>query len=123
MAGLRITRSTRIEGRETKPNPATWERGSESVSPTTSRPSGASRRMPSTLEDTPARSGQLHEQPVGLRSPPGNPITAHMVNHAVDLSDLQNYLSWDMYGIMEMSDSGLKAGIEGNSMPSWTGAT
>lgn len=45
-----------------------------------------------------------------------------MGDHAVDLSDLQNYLSWDMYGIMEMKDSGLKAGIEGNGMPSWTGA-
>lgn len=122
MAGLRITRSTRNDGRESKPDPSTWERGSESASPTTSRPGGASRRLPSTLEDTPAQSGQQHEQPVGLRSPPGNPITAHMANHAVDLSDLQNYLSWDMYGIMEMSDSGLKAGIEGNSMPSWTGA-
>jgi hypothetical protein len=25
-----------------------------------------------------------------------------------------------MYGIMEMSDNGLKAGIEGNGMPSWS---
>ena len=31
-----------------------------------------------------------------------------MDNQAVDLSDLQNYLSWDMYGIMEMSEAGLK---------------
>jgi hypothetical protein len=45
-----------------------------------------------------------------------------MDNQAVDLSDLQNYLSWDMYGIMEMSEAGLKAGIEGNALPSWTGA-
>lgn len=45
-----------------------------------------------------------------------------MGDGAVDLSDLQNYLSWDMYGIMEVGASGLKAGIEGNGLPSWTGA-
>ncbi|RGP75822.1 nitrate assimilation regulatory nira [Fusarium longipes] len=70
-------------------------------------------------EETPARSKLQHEQPVSQRTPPGT-TTSHMDHQAVDLSDLQNYLSWDMYGIMEMSDQGLKAGIEGNGMPSWS---
>lgn len=59
---------------------------------------------------------------MAVHTPPGATPSAHMGDHVVDLSDLQNYLSWDMYGIMEMKDSGLKAGIEGNGMPSWTGA-
>ncbi|KAM0338420.1 hypothetical protein ACHAPQ_002331 [Fusarium lateritium] len=70
-------------------------------------------------EETPARSKLQHEQPVSQRTPPGA-TTSYMDHKAVDLSDLQNYLSWDMYGIMEMSDNGLKAGIEGNGMPSWS---
>ncbi|KPM34860.1 hypothetical protein AK830_g11721 [Neonectria ditissima] len=124
IAGLGITRSARNEARETKPEISTLAGASEGGSPTLSRAAG--RRLPGSLDDTPARSGLQHEQPVGLRTPPANMATssAYMRDHAVDLSDLQNYLSWDMYGIMEMSDSGLKAGIEGNgySMPSWSGA-
>ena len=75
------------------------------------------RQLP-RLRDTPASSGLQHEQPVGTRTPPGAGPSAHMGDHAVDLSDLQNYLSWDMYGIMEMNETGLKAGIEGSGMPS-----
>ncbi|KAF7548014.1 hypothetical protein G7046_g8824 [Stylonectria norvegica] len=88
-----------------------------SKSPSMGR-AGASRQQ----QESPTRSGLQHEQPVALHTPTGGTPSSHMGNHAVDLSDLQNYLSWDMYGIMEMSDSGLKAGIEGNGMPSWTGA-
>ncbi|KAJ4260658.1 hypothetical protein NW762_007402 [Fusarium torreyae] len=73
----------------------------------------------SQVEETPARSKLQHEQPVSQRTPPGA-TTSHMDDQAVDLSDLQNYLSWDMYGIMEIGDTGLKAGIEGNGMPSWS---
>lgn len=82
--------------------------GSVSGRPPNSRP-----------EETPARSKLQHEQPVSQRTPPVA-TTSHMDHQAVDLSDLQNYLSWDMYGIMEMSEKGLKAGIEGNGMPSWS---
>ncbi|KAK7421828.1 hypothetical protein QQZ08_009773 [Neonectria magnoliae] len=124
IAGLGITRSARNEARDTKPEISTLVGVSESGSPTINRVAG--RRLPGSLDESPARSGLQHEQPVGLRTPPATMTTssAYMRDHAVDLSDLQNYLSWDMYGIMEMSDSGLKAGIEGNgySMPSWSGA-
>ncbi|KAG5665697.1 hypothetical protein KAF25_009822 [Fusarium avenaceum] len=76
-------------------------------------------RPNSQPEETPARSKLQHEQPVSQRTPPGA-TTSYMDHKAVDLSDLQNYLTWDMYGIMEMSDNGLKAGIEGNGVPSWS---
>ncbi|KAK7419423.1 hypothetical protein QQX98_003375 [Neonectria punicea] len=124
IAGLGITRSARNEACDTKPEISTLAGVSESGSPTINRAAG--RRLPGSLDESPARSGLQHEQPVALRTPPATMTTssAYMRDHAVDLSDLQNYLSWDMYGIMEMSDSGLKAGIEGNgySMPSWSGA-
>ncbi|KAH7144551.1 fungal-specific transcription factor domain-containing protein [Dactylonectria estremocensis] len=127
IAGLGITRSARNEARDTKPDPSTLMSDTESISPTLGRPPG--RVLPNSLDEIPSRSGLQHEQPVGLRTPPATTTTtassSYMRDHAVDLSDLQNYLSWDMYGIMEMSDSGLKAGIEGNgmSMPSWRGTT
>lgn len=124
IAGLGITRSARNEARETKPDPTTLSSDSGSVSPALNRP--AAHGLPNNLDETPARSGLQHEQPVALRTPPATTTTitssAYMRDHAVDLSDLQNYLSWDMYGIMEMGDAGLKAGIEGKSMPSWSGA-
>lgn len=92
------------------------------ASPTSSKVGAGSvsgRPTNSQHEETPARSKLQHEQPVSQRTPPGA-TTSHMDHQAVDLSDLQNYLSWDMYGIMEKSDNGLKAGIEGNGMPSWS---
>ncbi|UPL03922.1 hypothetical protein LCI18_014856 [Fusarium solani-melongenae] len=129
LGALGLTRLARGEVRDTKhAEHDPWHRGSGSVSPTMSRAglgsnsgSVSGRRPASQLEETPARSKLQHEQPVALRTPPGT-LTSHMDNQAVDLSDLQNYLSWDMYGIMEMSEAGLKAGIEGNALPSWTGA-
>ncbi|KAM5353832.1 hypothetical protein ACJ41O_000482 [Fusarium nematophilum] len=129
LGALGLTRLARGEGHEKKPiDLEAWNRAAGSASPTMSRAglgggsgSSSGRRPTSQLEETPARSKLQHEQPVALRTPPGT-MSSYMDNQAVDLSDLQNYLSWDMYGIMEMSESGLKAGIEGNGMPSWTGA-
>lgn len=72
--------------------------------------------------ETPVRPGLQHEQPVVTHTPLGNTPSPQVANNAVDLSDLQKYLSWDMYGIMEVNESGLKAGIEGTGMPSWTGS-
>lgn len=80
--------------------------------------SGSSGRIPNQHEETPARSKLQHEQPVALRTPPSTIASFRMDNQAVDLSDLQNFLSWDMYGIMVLNESGLKAGIEGNALPS-----
>ncbi|KAF4980480.1 hypothetical protein FZEAL_3525 [Fusarium zealandicum] len=125
LSALGLARLARGEGRDTKHiDRDAWNRATGSISPTMSRaeladgPGSASGHgQAGQPEETPARSELRHEQPVPLRTPPGT-LTSHMDHQAVDLSDLQNYLSWDMYGIMEMSEAGLKAGIEGNGMPS-----
>jgi hypothetical protein len=40
---------------------------------------------------------------------------------ALELEDLQNFLSWDMHGIMEISDSISNLGTEDTTIPSWNG--
>lgn len=114
LALYKLARKELVENQGVDRN--TWARGAESVSPSLQRAGRPS------LRDTPTRSGLQHEQLVSVHTPTGLTPGAHMGDGAVDLSDLQNYLSWDMYGIMEVGASGLKAGIEGNGLPSWTGA-
>lgn len=120
MGALGLARLAQGQSSDMKPiDRDAWNKV-ESGSPTASkRGAGSVSGASSQPEITPARSKLQHEQPVSQRTPPGA-TTSHMDHQAVDLSDLQNYLSWDMYGIMEMNDNGLKAGIEDNGMPSWS---
>jgi hypothetical protein len=120
MGALGLARLAQGQSSEMKPiDRDAWNK-MENGSPTASkRGAGSVSGVSSQPEATPARSKLQHEQPVSQRTPPGA-TTSHMDHKAVDLSDLQNYLSWDMYGIMEMNDNGLKAGIEDNGMPSWS---
>lgn len=119
MGALGLASLAQGQNRDMKPiDRDAWNK-MEKGSPTASKIGASSVSGGSQPEATPARSKLQHEQPVSQRTPPGA-TTSHMDHQAVDLSDLQNYLSWDMYGIMEMSDNGLKAGIEDNGMPSWS---
>jgi len=122
LGALGLARLAQGESADIKPiDQDAWSKVG-STSPTSTKiGAGSASGHPSSSqhEETPARSKLQHEQPVSQRTPPGA-TTSHMDHQAVDLNDLQNYLSWDMYGIMEMSDNGLKAGIEGNGMPSWS---
>ncbi|KAF5000711.1 hypothetical protein FGRMN_1552 [Fusarium graminum] len=122
LGALGLARLAQGEASDTNPvDHDAWKKtgGSSSSASKVGSGSVSGARSNSQPEETPARSKLQHEQPVSQRTPPGT-TTSYMDHKAVDLSDLQNYLSWDMYGIMEMSDNGLKAGIEGNGMPSWS---
>lgn len=79
---------------------------------------------------TSSRSGLQHEQPVptalpqlsspalSKRNAPTQPMC-----EALDLDDLQNFLSWDMYGIMDMGDPVPDDGPEDMTMRSWSGSS
>ncbi|KAM0540720.1 hypothetical protein ACHAPJ_013536 [Fusarium lateritium] len=123
LGALGLARLAQGESSDIKPiDRDAWnkvESGSSNASRSGAGGAGSVSGRRSQIEETPARSKLQHEQPVSQRTPPGA-TTSHMDDQAVDLSDLQKYLSWDMYGIMEIGDTGLKAGIEGNGMPSWS---
>jgi hypothetical protein len=76
---------------------------------------------------TSSRSGLQHEQPVPTALPQLSPPTYPKRNaptqpmcEALDLDDLQNFLSWDMYGIMDMGDPLPDDGPEDMTMRSWS---
>ncbi|CCT69290.1 related to nitrate assimilation regulatory protein nirA [Fusarium fujikuroi] len=120
MGALGLARLAQGQSSDMKPiDRDAWNKVESGSSSASKRGAGSVSGASSQPEVTPARSKLQHEQPVSQRTPPGA-TTSHMDHQAVDLSDLQNYLSWDMYGIMEMNDNGLKAGIEDNGMPSWS---
>lgn len=83
----------------------------------------AAQQLVGLSKDAPARSGLQHERPVALQPPPkmGPPPAAQPIYDALDLDDLQNYLSWDMYGIMEISDTVSNVGTEVTGLQSWSG--
>lgn len=76
-----------------------------------------------------SRSGLQHEQPVPSALPQtpqayaklGGPIQP--ICQTLDLDDLQNFLSWDMYGIMDMGDPVPDDGPEDMTMRSWSGSS
>lgn len=49
------------------------------------------------------------------------PPTQQPIYDALDLDDLQNFLSWDIHGIMEISDTGSNMGTEITGLQSWSG--
>ncbi|OAA71535.1 Fungal transcriptional regulatory protein [Cordyceps fumosorosea ARSEF 2679] len=69
------------------------------------------------------RSGLQHERPVAMPAPPPrrSAPTAPMYE-ALDLDDLQNFLSWDMYGVREMGDPITDDGADDLGMQAWAGA-
>ncbi|KAM4062175.1 fungal specific transcription factor [Hirsutella rhossiliensis] len=83
-------------------------------------------------EVPPARSGLQHERPVSMQLLPRGVAAAAAVAAAqqqqlpmcerLDLDDLQNFLSWDMYGIMEMGGGVSNNDMDDSVSQSWTGA-
>jgi hypothetical protein len=77
-----------------------------------------------------SRSGLQHEQPVPSALPQQLPqlyskqgVPIQPMCEALDLDDLQNFLSWDMYGIMDMGDPVPDDGPEDMTMRSWSGSS
>ncbi|KAH0526309.1 hypothetical protein TsFJ059_009653 [Trichoderma semiorbis] len=77
-----------------------------------------------------SRSGLQHEQPVPTALPQPPPVQAKWggpiqpMFEALDLDDLQNFLSWDMYGIMDMGDPiPDDGGADEIGMRSWSGSS
>ncbi len=71
-------------------------------------------------------SGLQHERPVLLQQqqqgPPVKRQGSQPMCEALDLDDLQNFLSWDMYGIMEMGGGVFNDDMDDSVSQSWTGA-
>lgn len=72
------------------------------------------------------RSGLQHERPVAMQQPPPaprRPAPAAPMYEALDLDDLQNFLSWDMYGIRDMGDPIIDEGMPDDlGLQAWAGA-
>ncbi|OAA64151.1 Fungal transcriptional regulatory protein [Akanthomyces lecanii RCEF 1005] len=72
------------------------------------------------------RSGLQHERPVAMQQPapaPRRPAPAAPMYEALDLDDLQNFLSWDMYGIRDMGDPIADEGAPDDlGLQAWAGA-
>ncbi|KAG6007069.1 hypothetical protein E4U54_000067 [Claviceps lovelessii] len=66
------------------------------------------------------KSSLQHERPVP--NPHRKAVPVQPMCDALDLDDLQNFLSWDMYGIMEMGGSVSNEDMEDSVSQSWTGA-
>lgn len=80
-------------------------------------------------EAAPARPSLQHERPVALSMQPpppprgrGAPGAQLPMCEALDLDDLQSFLSWDMYGIMEMGGGVSNEDMDDSVSQSWTGA-
>ncbi|KAJ6441592.1 fungal transcriptional regulatory protein [Purpureocillium lavendulum] len=69
-----------------------------------------------------------HERPVVpqqqqlAQGPPVKRQGSQPMCEALDLDDLQNFLSWDMYGIMEMGGGVFNDDMDDSVSQSWTGA-
>jgi len=66
------------------------------------------------------KSSLQHERPVP--NPHRKVVPAQPMCDALDIDDLQNFLSWDMYGIMEMGGSVSNEDMEDSVSQSWTSA-
>ncbi|KAK4085536.1 transcriptional regulator family: Fungal Specific TF [Trichoderma aggressivum f. europaeum] len=101
------------------PSSGTWDRNN------------AAQQLVGLSQDglTSSRSGLQHEQPVPTALPQPPPIQAKWggpiqpMFEALDLDDLQNFLSWDMYGIMDMGDPIPDDGAEEMGLRSWSGSS
>ncbi|KAF3076141.1 hypothetical protein CFAM422_001094 [Trichoderma lentiforme] len=102
------------------PSSGTWDRNN------------AAQQLVGLSQDSLAssRSGLQHEQPVPTALPQPPPVQAKWggpiqpMFEALDLDDLQNFLSWDMYGIMDMGDPiPDDGGADEIGMRSWSGSS
>ncbi|KAM3505502.1 hypothetical protein MY10362_002907 [Beauveria mimosiformis] len=105
----------------------TWSAPSASPASSTSwNHVNAAHQLAGLSQDVaPARSGLQHERPVAVQQPvpsPRRPAPAAPMYEALDLDDLQNFLSWDMYGIRDMGDPITDEGVDDLSMQAWAGA-
>ncbi|KAG6122890.1 hypothetical protein E4U14_003764 [Claviceps sp. LM454 group G7] len=74
-------------------------------------------------QEVPLKPSLQHERPVRANQHPhGKAISGNSMCHALDLDDLQNFLSWDMYGIIEMGGSVSNEDMDDAVSQSWTGA-
>ncbi|KFA65486.1 hypothetical protein S40285_00510, partial [Stachybotrys chlorohalonatus IBT 40285] len=78
----------------------------------------AAHQLVGLSQDGPSQPGLQHERPVSLHPEP-KPVASQPMCDGLDIEDLQNNLSWDMYGIMEISETVSNLGTE---EPSWSGA-
>ncbi|KAG5920268.1 hypothetical protein E4U61_008022 [Claviceps capensis] len=77
---------------------------------------------PSLGQEVPLKPSLQHERPVPNAHPHGKAIPGKSMCDALDLDDLQNFLSWDMYGIIEMGGSVSNEDMDDSVSQSWTGA-
>ncbi|KAG6047600.1 hypothetical protein E4U39_000288 [Claviceps sp. Clav50 group G5] len=80
---------------------------------------------PNLSQEVPPKKPSLqHERPVlnSHHDPHGEAIPGNSMCDALDLDDLQNFLSWDMHGIIEMGGSVSNEDMDDSVSQSWTGA-
>lgn len=82
----------------------------------------AAHQLAGLSKDTPSRSGLQHERPVSMQPHRRSANAANAMMEALDLDDLQNFLSWDMYGIRDMGDPVSEEAADDVTMQSWAGA-
>ncbi|QUC22020.1 uncharacterized protein UV8b_06261 [Ustilaginoidea virens] len=83
--------------------------------------SAAAHQLVGLSQEASVRSSLQHERPVS-QHPLGKAPSSQPMCDALDLDDLQNFLSWDMYGIMEMGGSVSIEDMDDSVSQSWTGA-
>ncbi|KAG8407564.1 hypothetical protein J3458_020316 [Metarhizium acridum] len=83
--------------------------------------SAAAHQLVGLSQEQSVRSSLQHERPVPLHPLRKFGATQPMCN-ALDLDDLQSFLSWDMYGIMEMGGSVSNEDMDDSVSQSWTEA-
>lgn len=83
----------------------------------------AAHQLVGLSQDSPLKPSFQHERPVSNHPQPIaiNPSAAQPICETLDLDDLQNFLSWDMYGVMEMGDSMNPSVTDEEAGQSWTG--
>ncbi|KAG6292080.1 hypothetical protein E4U46_000507 [Claviceps purpurea] len=77
---------------------------------------------PNLSKEVPLKPSLQHERPVLNPDPHGKAIPGKSMCDALDLDDLQNFLSWDLYGIIEMGGSVSNEDMDDSVSQSWTGA-
>lgn len=83
---------------------------------------GIAHQLGGLSKESPIRSGLQHERPVTMQPPRRSAQATRAVYDGLDLDDLQNFLSWDMYGIRDMGDLVSNDETEEDLAHSWAGA-
>lgn len=114
----------RAADREAGVRGLSWATDNPSSSPATWDRTSAAQQLVGLSQDGFMRSGLQHERPVPppLPQKPMTMLGQQPMCEALDLDDLQNFLSWDMYGIMDMGDPIPDDVAEDLAMHTWAGA-